>query len=163
MEKLKIEIPVCCYKPSELPEPIQQMAGAALDAASKAYAPYSGFQVGAAVLLDNGEVITGSNQENAAYPAGICAERTALFSANHQYPETAVLMLVVAALQNDRQTGSISPCGICRQVLLETERRQQKPIRIFMCGAESVRRVDCAADLLPVGFDAGNLIQNDEE
>ncbi|MDR2937807.1 MAG: cytidine deaminase [Prevotellaceae bacterium] len=123
-------------------------------ATENAYAPYSNFQVGAAVLLENGEVITGSNQENAAYPSGLCAERTALFYAGAKFPNVAVKSIAIAA-----QTGgqfcaqSVYPCGACRQVMLENEMRGRQPIRVIMAGENEVEVVRSAHDLLPLSFD----------
>jgi cytidine deaminase len=125
---------------------------AAIDAANRAYAPYSKFQVGAAVLLENGQVFKGNNQENRAYPAGICAERVALFAANATYPDVAVEAIAIVALQNETLEVSISPCGVCRQVLLETENRYQKPIKILLCGNKETIIIRSAKDLLPIGF-----------
>ncbi len=122
-------------------------------ASEKAYAPYSKFQVGAAVWLENGEIITGNNQENAAYPSGLCAERTAVFYANAQYPDVPVKMLAIAA-----QTGGkwlekpISPCGSCRQVLLETERRFGTDIQILLYGQDEILLIHSAKSLLPFAF-----------
>jgi cytidine deaminase len=123
-------------------------------ATENAYAPYSNFQVGAAVLLENGEVVTGSNQENAAYPSGLCAERTALFYAGAKFPNIAVKSIAIAA-----QTGgqfcaqSVYPCGACRQVMLESEVRGKQPIRVIMAGENEVEVVRSAHDLLPLSFD----------
>lgn len=126
----------------------------AREATENAYAPYSHFQVGAAVLLENGEVVTGSNQENGAYPSGICAERTALFYAGAKYPNVAVKTIAIAA-----QTGgkfcaqSIYPCGACRQVMLESEMRGDRPLRVIMAGEDEVEVLHSAHDLLPLSFD----------
>jgi cytidine deaminase len=125
----------------------------ALEAAERAYAPYSGFQVGAAVLLENGQIFEGNNQENAAYPVGICAERVALFTANAAYPHVPVQIIAIAAIKNGETEDSISPCGICRQVLLEAENRYKKPVRILLCGKRETTVVRSAKDLLPLAFE----------
>lgn len=130
---------------------------AAREVATGAYAPYSHFHVGAAVRLANGVVVTGSNQENAAYPSGLCAERVALFYAGARYPKVPVVALAVVALSGGQAVSSISPCGACRQVLAEAERRGACPIRILLGGAERVLTVPSAAALLPFAFTEENL------
>jgi cytidine deaminase len=118
------------------------------------YAPYSKFSVSAAVLLENGEIITGTNQENAAYPSGMCAERVAVFYANSQYPEISIKALAVSVfVKNDFAESPIPPCGACRQVLIETETRFKKPIKIIMVGKNIIRVIDNAKSLLPLHFD----------
>lgn len=128
-----------------------------IDAAKKAvfnaYAPYSKFQVGAAVLLENGEIITGSNQENAAYPSGTCAERVALFYANSQYPDQAVTAIAIAAYTHGKYVHApITPCGSCRQVMLEIELRHQKPMAIYLYGESDIFLIDSVKSLLPFHF-----------
>jgi cytidine deaminase len=129
----------------------------AKQATEGAYAPYSHFQVGAAALLENGEVVTGSNQENGAYPSGLCAERTTLFYAGAKFPNVAVKALAITA-----QTGGqfcaqpIYPCGACRQVMLENEMRGGQPIRVIMAGENEVEVVRSVRDLLPLSFDLTN-------
>lgn len=128
----------------------------ALAAAEAAYAPYSRFRVGAAVLLEDGTIVTGSNQENAAYPSGICAERTALFYAGAQYPHLAPEALVLVALNDKGRVPCITPCGACRQVLMEVVGRF-RPFRILFVGADqAVELPDCRA-LLPFAFDGSDL------
>jgi cytidine deaminase len=123
-----------------------------------AYAPYSSFYVGAAVLLDNGQIIGGNNQENAAYPSGLCAERVALFYANANWPGMAVKALAVAARKNGRYCQNpVPPCGSCRQVLMESEVRQRQSLRIIMYGEQEVAIIDSAQDLLPFSFDDQRL------
>ena len=138
----------------ELQPQDRALAEAAIEAVSLAYAPYSNFNVGAAVRFEDGEIIKGANQENAAYPSGLCAERTALFYANSQYPDMAIKTLAIAAC-NENGTPSaniISPCGACRQVMLETENRFGKPIRILLYGPKEVYVVESVASLLPLAF-----------
>jgi cytidine deaminase len=157
MKELIIETKLQVFSVSEAPEIYKELIESAIDATANAYAPYSGFDVGAAVLLNNGKIIEGSNQENAAYPSGLCAERVALFSANTQYPDTKVLAVAVAAVTNGKQADMITPCGACRQVLLEVEKRYQSPIKILLCGSEQIYIVESAASLLPLSFDGSGL------
>ena len=126
--------------------------GGGIKATGQSYAPYSKFHVGAAALLEDGTIITGSNQENAAYPSGLCAERVALFHAGHQYPDMPVVALAIAAATNGRQVESISPCGACRQVLLEAEQRYGKPMKVLLCGTKEVVVAESAESLLPLCF-----------
>jgi len=122
MEKT-FQIPYKTLIRSELSDIERELEQRAVSAATRAYAPYSHFLVGAAVLLANGEIVTGSNQENAAYPSGTCAERTALFWAAAEWPEVAVEKLVVVAINEAGRVPFISPCGSCRQVIMETATR----------------------------------------
>ena len=126
----------------------------AKSAAKKAYAPYSGFSVGAAVLLENGDIITGSNQENASYPSGVCAERTALYYAGSVFPEVPVKTIAITAFyKNDFIRLPVTPCGACRQVILETQLRHDRKIRIIMFGEDLIRIVDDVQQLLPFPFE----------
>ena len=132
----------------------QHLIECARRATDKSYSPYSHFSVGAAVLLANDEIITGSNQENAAYPSGICAERTALFYANSQYPDQPVKMLAIAAKSQEGFTQTpITPCGACRQVIMETEKRFGHPIKILLYGEKETIIIEGVKDLLPFSFD----------
>jgi len=145
------KIQIYSYKELLLEE--KSVIAGAKDACSRAYAPYSQFRVGAAVLLANGEIVAGSNQENVAFPSGLCAERTALFYANSRYPEQAVKSLAVAAYtQGDFVESPISPCGACRQVILETEMRYKNPIRIYLYGKKEIYVIEGINDLLPLAF-----------
>jgi len=138
----------------ELSEQEKILVKKAKDATLKAYAPYSAFRVGAALLLDNGETVTGNNQENAAYPSGLCAERVAMFYANANWPDVAIQIMVVAAQSgNQFIPNPIAPCGSCRQSLLEAERRYKQPIRIILYGTTEIAVVDAVSDLLPLSFD----------
>jgi cytidine deaminase len=144
--------------PENLTEKEQKVIGEALRAAADAYAPYSGFQVGAALLLDNGELVRGNNQENAAYPDGLCAERVALFSANANFPDSGIEMLAVAAMKDGEFLEEpVYPCGSCRQSLLESENRFKHPIRILMYGRKRIHIARSARDLLPLSFDGSFL------
>lgn len=136
----------------------QDLMEKAEETAQDAYAPYSGFQVGVAVLLENGQIVTGSNQENAAYPSGLCAERVALFSAASQYPDKKILKISVAARDKKGKTTPVTPCGSCRQVMLEYENKQEKPIQILLLGSgQRILRFNSAATLLPFGFNRSQI------
>ncbi len=139
---------------SELPKSIKELIINAKKTALNAYAPYSKFMVGAAVLLANGKIIMGNNQENSAYPSGLCAERVALFYANSQYPKVAIEAIAIVAFQNKKEVENpIYPCGACRQVILESQGKQKKPIKLFFAGQKCIHSVDDASNLLPLEFD----------
>jgi cytidine deaminase len=108
-------------------------------------------------LLEDGTIVTGNNQENAAYPSGLCAERIALFSAGAQYPGLKVLALAITAATDGGQVEMITPCGACRQVLLEMENRHRLPICVLLCGKEKVYTAGSASSLLPLSFDGSGL------
>jgi len=161
MKNLNITAKIQIYSYEELLQDEKKLIDCAKGACSRAYAPYSQFQVGAAVLLANGEIIAGSNQENVAFPSGLCAERTALFYANSQYPQQAVQSLAVAAYtQGDFIEHPISPCGACRQVILETEMRFQNPVRILLYGKSEIYSIEGIKDLLPLAFNS--IVTSDE-
>ena len=149
-------IPYKTLDRSELSEQDRQLEECALEVAQKAYAPYSRFHVGAAVLLANGEIVTGSNQENAAYPSGTCAERTALFWASAQWPDVAVERLAIVAINSAGRVPFISPCGSCRQVIMETAMRFH-PFPILLMGEEKTILLEDCRYLLPFGFDGSAL------
>lgn len=147
---------VCNY--NELNETQKLLVERAKEASKRAYAPYSQFNVGAAAMLDNGEIVCGSNQENAAYPSGTCAERTTLFYAGAQYPDNAVTMLAIAAYKGGNFTAvPTAPCGACRQVILETEHRYGKPIEILLYGEEKTYIITSIESLLPLCFGKTDL------
>src|SRR3970040_2580316 len=117
---------------NELPNDILSLMEQAVAIRKKAYAPYSKFRVGVAILLDNGKIVLGSNQENAAYPSGLCAERVAIFYAGSVYPEAKILkMAITAASDTNKTTTPIPPCGSCRQSIAEYETKQHTPIEIY--------------------------------
>ncbi len=156
MKTIKIEASFeVLYGIDELPNAAKSLMLQAIDARKKAYAPYSKFSVGAAILLNNNAVVVGSNQENAAYPSGLCAERVAIFAAGAQYPEASVQIICISAtsqLQLNKQP--IPPCGACRQSIAEYEHKQNQPIQIYFMGAEGqVYKADAIKDLLPLSFD----------
>ncbi len=137
----------------ELDSEEQMLVRRAMSATDHSYAKYSGFRVGAACLLDNGQVIIGANQENAAYPSGLCAERTAIFAAQANYPDHPITTLAIAARNDEGFIKSpISPCGSCRQVILEIEDRYKQPVRILLYGTAGVLCVNTVKDLLPFCF-----------
>ena len=131
----------------------------AIEARKNAYAPYSKFSVGAAILLDNDEVVTGNNQENASYPSGLCAERTAIYYAGAQYPDAKILKMALTAGSRINQTITpIPPCGACRQAIAEYEVKQESPIEIYFMGETGkVVKSNSLANLLPLGFDRSFL------
>ena len=136
----------------------QELMKKAEEAAIEAYAPYSGFRVGVALLLEDGHIITGSNQENAAYPSGLCAERVALFSAASQFPGKKILKISVAARDKKGTTTPVTPCGSCRQVMLEYEYKQKQPFQIFLHGPDhKILQFNSADALLPFGFNRSQL------
>ena len=158
MKELTITAVLNVYKFEELTEADRTLLQAAMDATKRSYAPYSKFSVGAAARLNNDVIVTGTNQENAAYPSGLCAERTTLFYANSQYPDQAVATLAVAArTERDLLDAPIPPCGACRQVILETEKRFNQPMRILLYGKEEVYEVKSIRDLLPLSFDGSEM------
>lgn len=138
---------------AELDKKYQELILKAKEAAETAYAPYSEFKVGAAVLLENGKIIQGNNQENAAYPSGLCAERVAIFYANSKYPNVAIHAVAVTA-----NTGKgfikepIPPCGSCLQVMLESEKRSENSIQVLLYGENKVTVADSIKQFLPVNF-----------
>ena len=143
------------YAYDELPNKDRELIDAAKRATEGSYAPYSKFCVGAALRLTDGAIVTGANQENVAYPSGLCAERTALFYANSQYPDKVVKALAIVACHGDGvlKREIISPCGACRQVMVETEKRFGKPMKVLLCGAEDVYVCESASSLLPLCFE----------
>ena len=161
MEQKIIETRVNIYRFTELEPEIQVLISKAKEQVENAYAPYSGFFVGAAVLLENGALFVGNNQENAAYPSGLCAERVALFYANAQFPEVPVRAIAIAAYTADDYVANpITPCGSCRQVILEAETRFENPIDIYMYGTECIYHIENASQLLPLRFEKKSLEHN---
>lgn len=140
---------------SELPNDIQNLMELAIEVRKNAYAPYSKFKVGTALLLDNGKIVLGSNQENAAYPSGLCAERVAVFYAGANYPKAKILKIVLTAASDTNTTTSpIPPCGSCRQSIAEYEIKQDAPIEIYFMGEIGpIYQSDSLKNLLPLMFD----------
>lgn len=145
-------------KLSDLPANDQRLIAAARESAENAYAPYSKFCVGAAVLLANGMIIKGNNQENADFTDGLCAERVALFYAHANFPDATVEALAVTAKTvHGLIPGPAQPCGSCRQVFIETESRYNQPIRLILDGAEKIMVLDGSDNLLPFAFKPDQL------
>lgn len=144
---------------TDLPQDVQDLMTAAIEIRKTAYAPYSKFRVGAALLLDNGKIVLGSNQENAAYPSGLCAERVAIFHSGAIYPDAKILKLAVTAASDTNPTTSpIPPCGACRQSISEYEFKQDTPIEIYFMGEMGeVYQSDSIKNLLPLSFDKNFL------
>ena len=144
--------------PEQLTDNERALVHEAEKAAQHAYAPYSNFKVGAAVLLENNQIIQGNNQENAAYPSGLCAERIAVFYANSKFPETPIQTLAITAFRDSELVDlPISPCGSCLQVLLETQRRYNTPIEIILYGKQKIYKANNVDQFLPMNFDLGSL------
>lgn len=144
---------------SELHKEDRELLDRAVANLDKAYAPYSGFHVGAAIRLANGNIVTGSNQENASYPLCICGERVALYNASDQYPGEVIETLAIVA-RNTKMTidTPVSPCGACRQVITEYEQRQRKPIRILLkSDVSEIYILESGKELLPLSFDSSFL------
>ena len=159
MKEINLTTKIRVYLIDECSDADKKLIELAKEATKKAYAPYSEFAVGAALLLSNGEIIIGNNQENAAYPSGLCAERTAIFFANANYPEEGVETIAVAAYyKGDFTPEVITPCGACRQVLLEYENKYKKPMRVLLYGGKGeVYELESAKDLLPLSFGEDQL------
>lgn len=160
MKKHTIEIPVEVYTDKEELSPQDQnLLNEATKALEGSYAPYSKYHVGAAVLLENGAIIHGGNQENVAYPSGLCAERVALFAASSKYPDIPVVSIAITAHAEEFKIHKpVPPCGSCRQVMAETETRFQKPIRVIMGNSTGeVYITKKIGDLLPLMFEAIEL------
>ena len=150
--KLKIQIKEC--QMDELTQDEQFLIEKAIESTNNSYAKYSHFHVGAALQLENGQVLPGCNQENAAFPAGLCAERSAIFAAGAQYPDVPVKTLAIAARDTNGELTEepVSPCGTCRQVMIETETRFSQPIRILLYGRRRIYVMDGIKNLMPLSF-----------
>jgi len=144
---------------SDLPVDDRDLLQKAKKAVDKAYAPYSHFQVGAALLLENDKIVIGNNQENAAYPSGMCAERVAIWSAASHYPGIVVKKVAIAVKSQTKIIDKpVAPCGACRQSLLEYEIKQKEPIEVFFMGEiGKVIKANSLQDLLPFSFDQSYL------
>ncbi len=153
MKLLTSEIKYTEYGNDEIPQDYLPLIEKAKEQTENSYAIYSKFHVGAAVLLENGMIIGGNNQENAAYPSGLCAERTAVFYANSQYPDVPIKAIAIAAhTQGAFLQEPITPCGGCRQVLLETENRYGKDLKLILYGTEKTYVLENVRQLLPLSF-----------
>ena len=133
----------------------RKLADAAIEAISQSYAPYSNFNVGAAVMFEDGEIVKGANQENAAYPSGICAERTAMFYASASNPDKNMAAIAIAAGQNGQMCKNpVTPCGACRQVMAQYQTKSGRPMEIILIGADKIWKFEKVEDLLPLIFDS---------
>jgi cytidine deaminase len=158
MKEYKISTRMRSYQWEELSESQRALVTVAKEQTERSYCPYSHFHVGAAALLSNGVIIRGANQENAAYPSGLCAERSALFAAGAQYPDQPVEKLAIACFTDGHFTKEPgAPCGACRQVMLETEHRYGGKMEVILFGENETLVFDSAADLLPLIFVSENL------
>ncbi|MBR0527266.1 MAG: cytidine deaminase [Prevotella sp.] len=158
MEDIRIEINMQFCQMDELSAEDQELVRAAIGATANSYARYSNFNVGAALRLADGSITTGANQENAAFPSGLCAERCAIFAAQSHHPEHAITALAIAAKNvNGLMPDPVSPCGACRQVILEMEDRYQQPVRILLYGTRGVYCINSVKDLMPLSFVDENM------
>ena len=160
MKELNIKTSFSVYDSiDELDNDSKNLMSHAVEARKTAYAPYSNFSVGCALFLDNGEIIKGTNQENAAYPSGLCAERVAVFYAGSQFPNSKIIKLCITASPKDRDSEiPIPPCGACRQSIAEYEFKQDSLIEIYFMGAKGkVYKSDSLKNLLPLVFDKNHL------
>ncbi|MBO4467429.1 MAG: cytidine deaminase [Bacteroidales bacterium] len=141
--------------PAEMSAEDQELVAAANEARKGSYSPYSNFQVGAALRLVNGLIVKGANQENAAYPSGLCAERTAMFWASANYPDVAFDTLAISAADHGVLCElPASPCGSCRQVMAEYEKKYGRSLKVILVGAKRIRKFSKVEDLLPIIFDS---------
>lgn len=154
MKNIDITVPVKAVKFDELDETDRRLVEAAREASKRAYAPYSHFSVGAAIRLSNGETITGANQENAAFPSGTCAERTAAYYAHASYPDARFESIAIAAIGTDGKEVAepVSPCGACRQALLEYEHLGATDVRVLLAGRDDIFILPSVRSLLPLSF-----------
>jgi cytidine deaminase len=159
-EKIKKEIHLNVYAPFEASVEKQNLIDQAKKSALKAYAPYSNFQVGAALLLDNGETVLGNNQENACYPAGLCAERVAFFAAKSQFPDSKILAVAVVAKRSiDEHFKMATPCGSCRQVMSEYENGQNQAIAVYLTDKDGkIYESESIDNILPFKFSDKDLM-----
>ena len=154
MEELTLKSTIHVAQYDELTDMERKLIDTAKESTYNSYAPYSHFHVGAAVLLKNGTIVPGCNQENAAFPAGLCAERSAIFAAGAQYPDQPVTMLAIAVRNSlgEFLAEPTSPCGPCRQVLIETETRFKQAVRILLYGTKHTYIIDGIKQLMPLSF-----------
>ncbi len=160
MRTFTITAAIVAYKNiEELPDAIKSLMQHAIEAKEKAYAPYSKFSVGAALLLENGEIVTGSNQENASYPSGLCAERVAIYHAGATNPNIAIKSIAITVSSESYVVKKpAAPCGACRQSIAEYEFKQKSPIEIYFMGEEGeVFKTESLKDIMPLGFDSTYL------
>ena len=154
MKEIEVKPHILEAQMDELTPEERSLIEQAIEGTNRSYSPYSHFHVGAALKLQNGVTFIGCNQENAAFPAGICAERSAIFAAGAQYPDQPITMLAIAARNKEGEftQDPVSPCGTCRQVLIETETRFHHSVRILLYGQRCVYIVDSIKQLMPLSF-----------
>ncbi|UMB55144.1 cytidine deaminase [Lutibacter sp. A64] len=160
MKKVELTTSISVYESiQELPKDVEALMKKAIEAKENAYAPYSKFKVGASFLLENGLIVTGNNQENAAYPSGMCAERVAIWKVSSEYPTVKILKLAIAASSSSQVLKEpVAPCGACRQTLSEYELKQKDKIEVYFMGEEGkIIKTDSVLDLLPIAFDKSFL------
>ena len=133
----------------------RELVAEAVKAMSGSYAPYSHFNVGAAVRMSNGQIVRGANQENAAFPSGLCAERTAMFAAGARYPDKDMLSIAIAGgVMGRLALTPVTPCGACRQVMAQYQTKSGKPMSVIMISADKIWKFDKVDDILPLIFDS---------
>ena len=153
MEKVNVSSDIRLCQIEELVDEAKELVQTAIQATDNSYSPYSKFRVGAAVRLAGGKVIKGANQENAAFPVTICAERSAIFAAQANYPDKAILSIAIAARNEEGFTQEpVSPCGSCRQVMVEIEQKYSQPLHILLYGKKGVYVMDSIRNLMPLSF-----------
>jgi cytidine deaminase len=158
MKTIDIHIKIGFCQLAELSAEDQELVQTAIKATDNSYSPYSNFRVGAAIRLADGSIVLGANQENAAFPSGLCAERTAIFAAQAQRPDQAILCLAIAARSAEGLLSEpVTPCGSCRQVMTEIEDRYKRPMRVLLYGTNGVYVMDSVKDLMPLSFVSENL------
>lgn len=156
MKKVELKTLITIFDSiDELPAAVNELMIKAIEAKQNAYAPYSRFKVGAAMLLEDGSIITGNNQENAAYPSGMCAERVAIWKASSEFPNKKILKLAISASSSSQILKEpVAPCGACRQTLSEYEIKQKDKIEVYFMGEEGeIIKTESVLDLLPIAFD----------
>lgn len=156
MKKIELKTQITIFDSiEELPPIVNGLMKKAIEAKQNAYAPYSKFKVGAALLLDDGTYITGNNQENAAYPSGMCAERVAIWKVSSEFPHKKILKLAISASSSTQILKEpVAPCGACRQTLSEYEIKQKDKIEVYFMGEEGeIIKTESVLDLLPIAFD----------
>lgn len=154
MENLEITTPILSADYSELTPIQKELVDLARKSTERSYAPYSKFRVGAAILLSNGEIVTGANQENAAFPSGTCAERTACYYAHATFPDATFKAIAIAAIGTDGNEvpNPIAPCGACRQALLEYEKLACEGVTVILCSSNKIYILPSVTSLLPLSF-----------
>ena len=158
MKEIDIHVKIGFCPMEELDEKDRELVNAAIKATENSYAKYSNFRVGAAVRLADDSIIIGANQENAAFPSGLCAERTAVFAAQAQHPDMYIDVLAIAARNENGLLGDpVTPCGSCRQVVMEVEDRYKHPVRVLLYGTKGVYCVSSMKDLMPLSFISTDL------